>query len=291
MRLHELEIENVRGIRHISLQPSGDNFAIWGPNGSGKSAVVDTVDFLLTGEITRLKGKGTGNISLIKHGPHIDCKPIDAKVRAVITLKDNENPIEISRCMSHPNRLICDDAVKELVEPILRLAARGHHVLTRREILRFITSEGSTRAQDIQELLNLSEIEKIRKSFISAQTGLTRELLAAERGLQTAEAAVCATLVLPNFSPEAALQKVNQHRAIFQKPPVENFNYSEIKKGLLLPPAKSGNQVLNVTVHQNDIENLKKSLSEQHRSEFSVADTELRSLLSAIKNDPKCYAL
>ena len=156
MRLIELEIENVRGIRHLVLKPKGGNFAVWGPNGSGKSAVVDAIDFLLTGEITRLTGKGTGNISLSKHGPHIDCKPEDAKVRAVIRLKGIDKPIEISRCMGHPKLLICKDSDLATLEPVLRLAQRGHHVLTRREILRYITAEGSTRAGEIQDLLNIS---------------------------------------------------------------------------------------------------------------------------------------
>ena len=52
MRLIELEIKNIRGIPEILLKPSGKNFLIWGPNGSGKSAVVDAIDFLLTGQVT-----------------------------------------------------------------------------------------------------------------------------------------------------------------------------------------------------------------------------------------------
>src|SRR3990172_7387838 len=131
MRLIELEIENVRGIRHLVLNPQGANFAVWGPNGSGKSAVVDAIDFLLTGEITRLTGKGTGNISLSKHGPHIDCQPDEAKVRAIIHLDGIDEPFEISRCMGRPKELICEAPNHNSLEPILRLAQRGHHVLTR----------------------------------------------------------------------------------------------------------------------------------------------------------------
>ena len=105
MKLLELEIHNMRGIRHVALIPNGKNFVVWGPNGSGKSAVVDAVDFLLTGRITRLTGKGTGSITLSKHGPHIDCKPEDATVRAVIQLAGVKDPIEIKRCLAQPNVL------------------------------------------------------------------------------------------------------------------------------------------------------------------------------------------
>jgi len=59
MKIHELEIHNLRGIKHLKLVTNGENFAVTGPNGAGKSAVVDSIDFLLTGKIQRLTGKGT----------------------------------------------------------------------------------------------------------------------------------------------------------------------------------------------------------------------------------------
>jgi recombinational DNA repair ATPase RecF len=75
MKLLELEIRNIRGIRHLLLKPGGKNLVVWGPNGSGKSAVVDAIDFLLTGRVSRLVGEGTAGITLDEHGPHVDCKP------------------------------------------------------------------------------------------------------------------------------------------------------------------------------------------------------------------------
>src|ERR1035437_1376972 len=84
MKIHELEITDLRGIRHLVLAPEGGNLVIWGPNGSGKSAVVDAVEFLLQGRISRLAGSGTAGMSLKAHGPHIDCTAETAKVRAVI---------------------------------------------------------------------------------------------------------------------------------------------------------------------------------------------------------------
>jgi len=46
MRVLELEINNVRGILHLQLNPNGRKFAVWGPNGSGKSAVVDAIELV-----------------------------------------------------------------------------------------------------------------------------------------------------------------------------------------------------------------------------------------------------
>lgn len=86
MKLLELEIENIRGIKHVLLTPNGENMVIQGPNGAGKSAVVDAIDFLFTGQISSLIGAGTAGITLKNHGPHIDQRPVDAFVRAKIQI-------------------------------------------------------------------------------------------------------------------------------------------------------------------------------------------------------------
>src|SRR5215216_337699 len=137
MKLLELEINNVRGIKQCVLRPSGKNFVIWGPNGSGKSGVVDALDFLLTGRISRLMGKGTGDITLNSHGPHVDCKPEDAIVCATISFPGNKEPIQIKRCFNNPNSLMCSKADLAILQPMLDIAKRGQHVLTRREILKY----------------------------------------------------------------------------------------------------------------------------------------------------------
>jgi DNA repair exonuclease SbcCD ATPase subunit len=103
MRLLELEISNIRGIKTTTLKPDGANFVVWGPNGSGKSAVVDAIDFLFTGKISRLIGEGTGGISLKAHGPHVDHKAEDAKVRGLIKIAGYDKPIPIQRSIALPN--------------------------------------------------------------------------------------------------------------------------------------------------------------------------------------------
>ena len=140
MRLIELSIRNVRGICELDLKSEGRNFLIWGANGSGKSAVVDAIDFLLTGRVSRLTGKGTGDIRLELHGAHIDHKAQDATVRAIVAIANYARPIEIKRCIATPGRLeFADPRDEPYLAPVLSVAARGQHVLTRREILKFIT--------------------------------------------------------------------------------------------------------------------------------------------------------
>ncbi len=57
MKLLELEIQNFRGVKHLKIEPQGHNFLIWGPNGSGKITIVDSLDFLLKRNISRMTRK------------------------------------------------------------------------------------------------------------------------------------------------------------------------------------------------------------------------------------------
>jgi len=74
MKILSLEIRNIRGIKTIKIEPEGQNVVVFGPNGTGKSALVDAVDFLLTGRISRLVGEGTKFLRLKEHGCHVDSR-------------------------------------------------------------------------------------------------------------------------------------------------------------------------------------------------------------------------
>jgi len=286
MRLLELEIQNVRGIRHLTLKPDGHNFVIWGPNGSGKSAVVDAIDFLLTGRVSRLTGKGTGGITLSTHGPHIDHGPEEAIVRGVLRLPELTKPVEIKRCMAQPNVLECDPSVKPYLDPILTLAQRGQHVLTRREILKYITAEASTRAQEIQALLNVTEIEDIRKALVRVQNDFNKALQAAKGGVDTARGAVNSTVQATTFEVDTVLQFVNRNRAILGGQPISVLRSTELKKDLKPPTIIPSDRLVNVELLERDIANLYEVMREQSQAKIAESYEQLRALLTTIRSDP-----
>ena len=86
IQVEAVKIVELRGIRELTLTPERKNFVISGPNGSGKSGVVDAIQFGLTGEISRLAGKGTGGLSVQKHGPHVDRRDDPAAAEVSLTL-------------------------------------------------------------------------------------------------------------------------------------------------------------------------------------------------------------
>ncbi|MDG6224104.1 MAG: AAA family ATPase [Candidatus Thermoplasmatota archaeon] len=288
MKLIELEIENVRGITHIKLTPQGKNIVIWGPNGSGKSAVVDAIDFLLTGRISRLKGEGTRNIKLKECGPHIDHKPKDAIVRAVIQFPKINVPIEIKRDMAQPTKLVVsDEKYLPNLEPILSLASRGEHVLTRREILKYITSDGSTRAQEIQALLNISDIEIIRKAFVNIENTFKREKQTKEEAIDEKKGEVNATIQTTSFNEKMLLDYVNQLRKTLKSNELNSVSSDTLKKALTPPTSIINDNHVNLTIFEKDIQNIHNSFDEKNQKGIIEFDKELRNLLNSIKSNPK----
>lgn len=285
MRILEIEITKFRGIQHLHLKPDSKNCVIWGPNGSGKSAVVDAVDFLLTGKVLRLTGKGTEGINLKKHAPHIDCDAKDSKIRAVIQLKDKESPIEIERCVSHPNNLICDEQNETMLQPMLAFAARGQHILTRREILRFITSEAGTRSTDIQDLLNLSEIEEVRKSLVKVKGEYDRDCKASLQVIKKMEIAVCLVIDKTSLNQNELLEFINNNRKILNGKSLEKFDSKNLKSELSPPKLPAKSQFNTVSV-ERDIENINKVMDSQNLESLNEANRELQALIGVINNDP-----
>ena len=285
MKLLEVEISNVRGIVHEVLFLEGKNLVIWGPNGSGKSAVVDAIDFLLTGRVSRLSGKGTGQLSLSKHGPHIDRTPAEAVVRAKIKLPGVTQPIEIKRCMATPSRCEYEKSMKDRVEPLMKLAQRGQHVLTRREVLKFVTAEANTRAQEIQELLDITEIEETRKALVTVKNSLSRETDNAKQHLDTDKRDVNATVQKPDFKIQVVLEVVNQNRAVLGGEPISELHSTDLKKSIKPQVAQTGEKPVNVTLFERDIQNIRQILSETKQS-LAKKDETLRGLIAAITADP-----
>ena len=287
MRLLELEIHNVRGICDMTLHPSGKNLVIWGQNGSGKSAIVDSIDFLLTGHISRLMGKGTGDIKLDKHGTHIKHEPKEATVRAVVAIPNYPKPIEIKRCIEHPGNIeYVDDDAKQFLGPILSIANRGQHILTRREILKYITAEPNNRAQEIQTILDLKEIEDIRKSLTSVDTSCKRDSEATANTVKIAEGEINAVINEKSFNPDAILQFINTKRKALSAGPIAKLDSHIVKAKITAPAFLSKEKTVNTLQLQQDVDALTKFQTEESKKEFLENDKELRTDIEYINSNP-----
>lgn len=124
MKINRLIINELRGVREFEINPNSKHVLIQGENGTGKSGVIDAIDFLFTGSISRISGSGFQGVTLAKHGKHISCA--DKKecwVEASIQLDDGSIS-KIKRCLSRPDQLVIENESSKLLNA-LQVARRG----------------------------------------------------------------------------------------------------------------------------------------------------------------------
>lgn len=247
MKILELQINNIRGLKYVSLIPGGESFVIWGPNGSGKSGVVDAIDFLLTGSISRLVGEGTHGVTLAKHGPHIDHvdDPNDAYVKAIVSVPGVDNTINLHRCIASPDTLDVVGADIAQLSEVLTLAASKQHSLSRKEILKYVVARASTRSEEIQALLNLEQLEESRKVIQRVFNDAKKSVKGSKQLLVDSANGINRTLSLGKFSVEAMTGKVNELRALLGGDALEEIELESIQQGIAAPAAPGGQSATN----------------------------------------------
>ncbi len=218
IQIESIHVEEVRGIRDLTLDMNRQSFVISGPNGSGKSGVVDAIEFGLTGEIGRLKGKGTGGLSLATHGPHVDKRdyPDSSLVRLKLYVPELDKSVTITRNLKKPKQAKItpnDDATKAILDEV---AAHPEITLSRREIIKFILSEATERSRDVQTLLKLDEIDQTRSTLKTVQNKLGLGQTSASSSAQDAEDALRRHLDIPKLTTHDLLAAVNRRRRTLQ---------------------------------------------------------------------------
>lgn len=289
MKILELEIENIRGVKNIDISPNGENVVVVGPNGSGKSAIVDAIEFLLAGRISRLEGEGTKNLSLKEHGPHVDYrdKLKNVSVKAKIKIDTLNEIIEIERKMSSPTKLmISPENAEQYLKSYLEIAEMGQHVLSRREIVKYITAEAGKRAKEIQSLLNLEEVETLRGIFVTVQNNAEKDLKQSTSSLKTTEGNISTTLSLPNFSVDATLQKINEFRRLLSGNPLDKMSILGLKKDLTPPAKVNKGEELSMNQINNCIKEIRRMIKESVPKIISK-EQELKNILDEISKNKK----
>lgn len=187
MKINSLTISNFRGISgELEIDPGAENVVIVGPNGSGKSSVIAAIDFLFTGSVRELSGDGTQSLTENRHAPHIDADPSDAWVEAeflasgdYVTVRrsvdDRMNPVIGSEDTNDQR------GFETAFNSVASAADRDLHLLSREEILDFITANAGTRSESIRSLLDLQHIQDRRLALNNAAEHFEDEASRLER--------------------------------------------------------------------------------------------------------------
>ncbi len=217
IRIEKIHIKEFRGIRELTLDLKGQNFAACGPNGTGKSGIVDAIEFALTGTISRLAGAGTGGLSVKAHGPHVDSRnePEAAAVTLDVIIPALKNRrAQIRRTVKAANKPQIKPADKDTFAVFDIVNLHPEFALSRRELIRYVLSEPGQRSKEVQTLLRLDDIEKLRGVLQKIANACTRELPGYERAESDAVTQFLAVLDTAQLTKQSVLDAVNLRREL-----------------------------------------------------------------------------
>jgi hypothetical protein len=222
IQIESIKILELRGIRELTLEMNRGSFVISGPNGSGKSGVIDAIQFALTGEIARLKGAGTGDLTLSAHGPHVEARsdPDAASVCLTVYIPHLQKKATITRTIKQPKKpkISPDEAdVRAIFEEV---ALHPEISLSRREIIKFILTEATQRSRDVQTLLKLDDIDQTRATLKTTENKLDNGYATAKAQAGASEDSLKRHLDLPALKAEDLLQAVNKRRTLLALTPL-----------------------------------------------------------------------
>ena len=225
IQVEAVRIAELRGIRELMLTPGGRNFVISGPNGSGKSGVVDAIQFGLTGEMSRLAGKGTGGLTVQKHGPHVDRRddPAVAEVSLRLYFPELNKTAILKRNVKTAKTFALtpdDPAARATVEEVAR---HPELTLSRREIIKYILVEAGERSKEIQALLKLEEIGNVRGVLKTARNKIGIVHGTAQRDARDAADALRRHLDVKALTVGDILAAVNAKRQVLGLPVLDEL--------------------------------------------------------------------
>ncbi len=242
IQIESIQIEEFRGIRDLKLAMNRGSFAISGPNGSGKSGVVDAIQFVLTGDVARLRGAGTGDLTLSEHAPHVEKRndPEAARVVLTVYIPHLKKSASIARTVKKPKypQITPDDP--DIREVFSYMAEHPETTLSRRDIIKFILTEATQRSRDVQTLLKLDDIDQTRATLKTTENKLLNEQATAKAVADSAEDSLKRHLDLAALKPDDLLSVVNKRRKTLGLDATAKLEKdTDLSEGLLETGAKS----------------------------------------------------
>jgi recombinational DNA repair ATPase RecF len=263
IRVKTIHIEEFRGIRHLDLQLDTKNFGICGPNGTGKSGVVDAVEFCLTGDVTRLSGQGSKVISVKTYAPHVDHHDHPEKANVTITaeIPSLGKTVKIHRSVKNRPQANISPSDADVRRVIEEVQMHPEFALSRREIVKYIITPPGQRSKDVQTLLRLERLEKLRNSLTTFSNRCKDEAEAAARNRHQAEIELGNALKIGNYESSLVLRKVNEQRKFLGLEALTELTKNiSFKAGVAAPNHLENQPVLQKTMALADLSAIQSSI-------------------------------
>lgn len=225
IQIEKIEIVEFRGIRNLTLDLKKRSFGITGPNGTGKSGIVDAIEFALTGNITRLAGAGTAELSVKLHAPHVDSstKPESSLVRVTAFAPSIDKSFTIERSVKGAGTPKLEPSDAKTKSVLAQLEIHPEFALSRREIIKYILTPPGNRSKDVQALLRLEQVEKVRTSLQRVGNDTRKEHEQAHGEEARALQEFFQHLGKPNAKNADLIAAVNERRALLKLPEITDL--------------------------------------------------------------------
>lgn len=286
--VESIVIREFRGIRDLTLDFKGKNFAICGPNGTGKSGVVDALEFALTGNVSRLSGEGRGDVSLKQHGPHVARRndPDKARVTVKVLIHSLSKTVTIERNLKTPAEVNVTPNDPAVLVVLQQVSAHPEIVLSRRELIRYVLATPGKRAEEVQALLHLDQVEKVRGGLQKIANSCDKQLIMLETATTQARENLMRALRIPELTKEKVLTTVNAQRTIIGLQTLTDLTESiSIKDGMA---ASSPAQPQRIPRAQaiTDIKAAREAIAEITGDSTTMRVAEVTADLTALGEDP-----
>jgi DNA repair exonuclease SbcCD ATPase subunit len=238
IRVESITIKEFRGIRDLTLDLKGKSFAVCGPNGTGKSGVVDALEFALTGDVSRLSGEGKGEVSLKRHGPHVDRRndPDKARVTVRVTIPSLSKTVAIERSLKNPAAARVVPADSAVLEVLRQVEAHPEIVLSRRELIRYVLATPGKRAEEVQALLHLDQVEQVRVGLQKIANACEKQLVSLGTAVTLTRENLLRALGISELVKEKVLASANAQRMSLSLPAL--MDLTETPSLIFEPPAR-----------------------------------------------------
>lgn len=289
IQIENINISHFRGIKDLDLNLAKNRFGVFGPNGTGKSGVVDAIEFVLTGSITRLTGAGTDELSVGRHGPHVDAGASSDKAIVKIegVLTSTGEKVSIERSVAKPSKPKIEPNNEVTKTALSEIERHPEFALSRRDIVKYIITPAGKRDEDVKALLRLDRLDAIRKSLTTASNSASTNAKAAKNTAQIAQQHFAQGLGVADTKAVTILAAANKHRSTLQLAEISELskktNFKDgIKDGAAPKSAVPKDTALKEV--QALVNELKSESDEQ-----STARSEAITALESLKADAKAW--
>ena len=150
------------------------------PTARERVAWLTLSEFALTGNVSRLSGEGRGDISLKQYGPHVDKRndPDKARVTVKVTIPSLSKTVTVERRPQESGELrtLCR-AMPRVLKVLQQVKSHPEFVLSRRELIRYVLATPGKRAEEVQALLHLDQVEQVRVGLQKIANSCERKLV------------------------------------------------------------------------------------------------------------------